>query len=230
MEWFIQLHRKMLEWEWYDDINTTRLFIHILIKANWSDKNWRWIIIKRWEFLTSLWKLSEETGLTLQQIRTCIKKLKLTSELTSEWHSSYTLFKVKNYDDYQTSNIQPNNQITNKEQTNNKQVTTTNNNNKINNKNKKNKYGEYKNILLTQSQKDKLIIDYSEVIFNQYVKIVDEWIQMKGYKYKDHNLVIRKWINKDKENWKVITSVSNDYEKVKADKMKRLEQFKLNNK
>jgi len=88
-------------------------------------------------------------------------------------------------------------------------------------KESKEKYWEYKNILLTLSQKDKLIIDYSETIFNQYVKIVDEWIQMKGYKYKDHNLVIRNWISRDKENWKIITSVSNDYEKVKAERLKR---------
>jgi len=89
------------------------------------------------------------------------------------------------------------------------------------NKETKNKYGEYKNILLTLSQKNKLIEDYGEVIFLDYVKIVDEWIQMKGYKYKDHNLVIRKWIAKDKEKWKIVTAVSNDYEKQKAERLKR---------
>ncbi len=27
---FIKLHRKIIDWEWYDDINTKTLFIHIL--------------------------------------------------------------------------------------------------------------------------------------------------------------------------------------------------------
>jgi len=37
----------MLDWEWYDDINTKVLFIHLLIKANWKEKKWRGIKIKR---------------------------------------------------------------------------------------------------------------------------------------------------------------------------------------
>ena len=44
---------------------------------------------------------------------------------------------------------------------------------------------------------------------------------MKGYKYKDHNLVIRSWIKRDTESWKVITTVSNDYEKQKEERLKR---------
>ena len=33
----------MLDWEWYDDINTKVLFIHLLIKSNWKEKKWRGI-------------------------------------------------------------------------------------------------------------------------------------------------------------------------------------------
>ena len=38
---FIALQRKVLEWEWYNDIPTKTLFIHILLKANFKDKNWQ---------------------------------------------------------------------------------------------------------------------------------------------------------------------------------------------
>ena len=35
-EW-IKLNRKIVNWEWYQDIATFKLFIHCLIKANWKD-------------------------------------------------------------------------------------------------------------------------------------------------------------------------------------------------
>ena len=33
MEGYIQIHRKILEWEWFDDHNTFRLFMYLLLKA-----------------------------------------------------------------------------------------------------------------------------------------------------------------------------------------------------
>jgi len=94
----------------------------------------------------------------------------------------------------------------------------SNSNNK-NDKESKNKYWEYKNVLLTLSQKNKLIEDFWETLFNQYIKIVDEAIQIKGYKYKDHNLVIRNWIKKD--NAKPINDGVTEYEKQKAERLAR---------
>jgi len=53
------------------------------------------------------------------------------------------------------------------------------------------KYGEYKNVLLTDKQFEKLSKDFPNI--KDLIKLVDEGVQMKGYKYKDFNLVIRKW-------------------------------------
>lgn len=79
------------------------------------------------------------------------------------------------------------------------------NNNKDNNKNNKNKksskdnskkiYGEYKHVRLTDNQYSKLVDDYGETVVKDYIKRLDEYIQMKGAKYKDHNLTIRHWLN-----------------------------------
>lgn len=60
------------------------------------------------------------------------------------------------------------------------------------------KYGEYKNVLLTDKQYDKLIVDFGEDDALYLIKEVDEGVQMKGYKYKDFNLAIRKWAKNDK--------------------------------
>jgi len=58
------------------------------------------------------------------------------------------------------------------------------------------KYGEYKNVLLTDKQFEKLSKDFSNI--KDLIKLVDEGIQMKGYKYKDFNLVIRTWAKNNK--------------------------------
>lgn len=133
---FIKLYRSMLKWEWYDDINVKVLFLHLLLKANYENKKWRGIEIQRGELITSISQLSKETQLTPQQVRTCIKKLKKTGEITSKTTSEFTLIHIEKYSFFQTqeqeynkeiTNKQQtnNNQITNKQQTNNKQVTTT---------------------------------------------------------------------------------------------------------
>lgn len=132
MDWFIQLHRKLLQWEWYDDINTKVLFIHLLLKANYKPKNWRGIDIWTGEVLTWRITLSDETGLTQQQIRTCLNKLKSTNEITIKTTNKYSLIKLTNYNEYQQINQQTTQQVTNKQPTSNQQVTTTNKDNKDN--------------------------------------------------------------------------------------------------
>lgn len=65
----------------------------------------------------------------------------------------------------------------------------------------KHKYGEYNHVLLTDKQLDKLVEDYGKEDVDKAIKYLDEYIQMKGYKCKDHNLALRKWVfNAIKEN------------------------------
>lgn len=58
----------------------------------------------------------------------------------------------------------------------------------------KHKYGEYKNVLLTDTEIDKLNCEYGEDNTNEAIKYLDEYIEMKGYKAKSHYLAIRKWV------------------------------------
>jgi len=60
----------------------------------------------------------------------------------------------------------------------------------------KRRYGEYKNVLLTDEEKDKLIAEYGQDIFGKCITKLDEYIEIKRPKYKNHYLVIRKWVVK----------------------------------
>lgn len=128
---WIKLHRQFLEWEWYDDPNTLRLFLHCLLKANHKDKKYRGDLIKRSTFVTSLEVLAFELNLSTQQIRTSLSKLEKTGEINRHSNRQGTIVTVCNYNTYQTedseSNTQSNKRVTDEQQTSNKRVTTTKN-------------------------------------------------------------------------------------------------------
>ena len=95
---FIVVYRDILQWEWYTDVNTAHLFIHCILKANHADANWRGIEIQRGSFITSLQKLSTETGLTVKQVRNSLEKLEKTGEVANCSTSKYRIVTIKNYD------------------------------------------------------------------------------------------------------------------------------------
>lgn len=121
---YIKLSRSILDWEWWSDINTYRVFTYMLLKANWKDGSFKGVSVPRGSFVSSLGKLSEETKLTENEVRTAIKHLKSTGEITSKAHSKFTIFTVKNYDAYQSDNKQVDKESTNKSQPINNLLTT----------------------------------------------------------------------------------------------------------
>lgn len=121
---FIKLNRKIIGWEWYLNINVKTLFIHCLLKANWKDGRFEGRDIKRGSFVTSLEKLSKETGLSVRQVRTALNHLFVTGELTSKSTSKYRIITVVNYNQYQLSDKQTDSQMTSKRQADDKQATT----------------------------------------------------------------------------------------------------------
>lgn len=58
----------------------------------------------------------------------------------------------------------------------------------------KHKYGEYKHVLLKDSEYEKLADEYGEPMRDECITYLDEYIEMKGYKAKSHYLCIRKWV------------------------------------
>jgi hypothetical protein len=101
MKGSIKLHRAIVNWEWYSDPNTMRVFIHCLLKANSIDSEFKGVTIKRGSFITGRAILSKELGLTPQQVRTVLNKLKNTEELNITSTTRGTLIEVVNYNTYQ---------------------------------------------------------------------------------------------------------------------------------
>lgn len=98
---YIQIYRQLTEWGWYKDIPTCKLWLHILLRANFKESQYMGSEIPRGAFVTSLQGLADESGLTLKQVRTALGKLKKTGEITVESNRHYTVITVSRYDEYQ---------------------------------------------------------------------------------------------------------------------------------
>jgi len=152
-EGWIKLHRKIKEWEWYDDANAFRIFMHCLIEANHKDKTWKGHEIKRGQFHTSVANLGKDLKLSDKAIRGGLDKLIRTNEIAIKGANKGTTITVCNYDSYQglgDDEGQAKGQTTGQtkgEQQGNERATTKNVKNDIKNENNEK---EYKKILLSE--------------------------------------------------------------------------------
>lgn len=144
---YIKLFRKFTRWEWYTDVNTKVLFLHMLLRANWKASKYRGIALEPGQFIASIEKLAKETGLSPQNVRTALNHLKTTGEIdyistrkvTRNQLVKGSVFTVKNWDAYQASNMKDNTE-SNTELTDNQQ--DTNNRYKNNKEDKEDKNNE----------------------------------------------------------------------------------------
>lgn len=124
---WVKLYRQIVEWEWFKEPATAHLFIYLLAKANREPARYKGVDIPAGGMTTSEDALSRATGLSRQQVRTAIKHLISTNEITKKSTRKYTLLIVNNWEKYQSDNQQPNQQLTNKQPTPNQQLTTNKN-------------------------------------------------------------------------------------------------------
>ena len=119
---YIKIYRSILDWEWWSDNNVCKLFLYILLSANWKDKRWQGIEVKRGEFVTSIDNLASGTNLTKSQVRTSLNKLQSSGEVIakSQQGKRYTIIRVCKFEEYQDSN-----EIAMKSQTFSNEIATT---------------------------------------------------------------------------------------------------------
>ena len=137
----------MLDWEWFTQPKTLSVFVYLLLSARHDEGVWRGITLKAGECVTSREKIAKATGLSEQEVRTSLSRLKSTKEITNKTTNKFSIITITNYASYQsledegqpTNTPSNNQQITSNQPTNNQQITTNKNNkNKKNDKNDKN--------------------------------------------------------------------------------------------
>lgn len=192
MTGWVKLHRKMVKWEWFKTPHMYHLFSYLLLTANREKKIWHGVEILRGQLVTGRKELSQNTGISQQSIRTCLKRLKSTSELTVKSTNKYSIITICNYETYQITKTanQPANQPAKTPITNHKQEVK-----EIKNKG----IGTFENVFLSEKELKKLKEKFNSQC-EEKINTLSEGIASKGYKYKSHYATILAWDRKEKKN------------------------------
>ena len=214
---FIKLHRKITEWEWYNDTVVKVTFLHILLTANFKETNYKGIDLRPGQLITTIKQLSEETGQTERQTRRALDKLKRSNELSIKASNKFSVITVENWAKYQgldetegeQKGKQNVNQRSNKGQTNGQANGQHKKNirnkeykniiykgvNYIENSDEKNCYGKYNNVLLTHTEYEEVYSWDEGFTLERF----SERMHNRGYKYDNHYQALIKWRDEDKK-------------------------------
>ena len=90
----------MTEWEWYGDTNCVRVFLHLILKANWKESTYQGVTIPRGSLVTGRKALSEQLGLSEREIRTALKRLTRCNSIDQQSTNKFSVVSVCNFDTY----------------------------------------------------------------------------------------------------------------------------------
>lgn len=127
-EGYIKLFRSMTSWEWYQDSNTKVVFLHLLLNANLEETRYMNHVIPKGGLVIGRKRLAADLGITERAVRTALKHLKMTNEVTIESTNRFSIVTIVNWEKYQINpkrvTNKTTNEVTNKRPTSDQQVTT----------------------------------------------------------------------------------------------------------
>lgn len=219
MEGWIKIHRKILENPIIcKDSDYLAVWIYLLLNATHKEIpalfKGKKIILQKGQLITGRKSMSSQLKISESKIYRIINDFKSEQQIEQQTSNQNSLISILNWDKYQQIEQQNEQQMNNERTTDEQPVNTNKNvkndknvknerNNNISAKANKHKYGEYQNVLLKDEELQMLKEEYEN--WEELIKYLDEYIEMKGYKAKSHYLAIRKWVidavnkNKPKE-------------------------------
>ena len=212
MEGWIKIHRKILENPIIcKDSDYLAVWIYLLLNATHKEIpalfKGKKIILQKGQLITGRKSMASQLKISESKIFRIINDYKSEQQIEQQTSNKNSLITILNWDKYQQIEQQNEQQMNNKRTTNEQQMNTNKNvKNGRNNisaseetssadtakANSKHKYGEYGNVLLKDEELQKLKEEYEN--WEELIKYLDEYIEMKGYKAKSHYLCIKKWV------------------------------------
>lgn len=123
-ETYIKLFHKILTWGWYGDTNTFRVFMHILLNANYKPTEYKGQQLRAGDCIFGRKAWAEALGMSEQQIRTAITHLKSTNEITTKSTNKFTVIHVEKWEFWQIEEGYSTNKSPTTQPTSNQQLTT----------------------------------------------------------------------------------------------------------
>jgi len=191
------------------------VFLHLLIIAAFKDGEFLGHQIKPGQAIIGYSKLASELGFTVQQVRTALKKLESTGEITRNSTNKFTVITVENWEDYQLDSYDNNKRITNEQQTSNIQTTNEQqtNNKPLTTSEECKEYKNVKNVKKDKRESKKFappsiaeISGYCQERNNGIdAETFFDFYESKGWlvgnnKMKDWKAAVRTWEKRNKKN------------------------------
>lgn len=99
---WIKLHRQIVDWEFYTDIKTFKLWLHLLLTCNIiPQKRIFGYNLAPGQLATTLPKLAAETGLSEKEVRSGLEKLKKAGQIRQETTNKFRIISIENWELYQ---------------------------------------------------------------------------------------------------------------------------------
>lgn len=215
MSGWIKLHRKTLENPIImQDKEYLAVWIFLLLNATHAEYDVMFegkrITLQKGQLITGRKTISKKLDISESKVQRILKSFENEQQIEQQTTSRNRLISILNWEAYQQIEQLNEQQVNNKRTTSEQQVNTNKNNKNIKNeriynipasegtssadtaKASKHKYGKYKNVLLKDEELQKLKEEYEN--WEELIKYLDEYIEMKGYKAKSHYLCIKKWV------------------------------------
>lgn len=100
---YIKIHRKIVDWEWYHDPVVSRVFLHLLVTANYEPGRFEGHKIDVGQCVISLQKVADILNVSKDSVNRALKKLEKSGELQRLPTAKFTIITLKNYTHYQQS-------------------------------------------------------------------------------------------------------------------------------
>lgn len=98
---FIVLHRQIVNWKYYQSDSGFRLWLHILLNANWKDGYFLGQKIPRGSLATSIRQLADETRLSESTVKRWLKRFENEKQIVTQVNNRFRVIKVVNYNAFQ---------------------------------------------------------------------------------------------------------------------------------
>ena len=109
---WVKAHRSFLDWEWMRKGHSFKVMMALVFKANYEPNTYQGTLVDRGSLIIGRNLFASELGISVQQLRTILRNLESTGEITTKSSRKGTIVTVVRYEDYQTSTNEPTSKLT----------------------------------------------------------------------------------------------------------------------
>lgn len=211
---YVKVYRKLLDNPLVcKDADHLAVWLYLLLHATHREHaelfRGEKLLLKPGQLLTGRKAIAAKLKLNENKVQRILKTFEKEQQIEQQASNKNRLITICKWQEYQSSIEQQDEQpLNNKRTTAEQQLNTYKNDKNVkNDKNEKKieidaaaskpakqKYGEYGHVLLTQAEAERFASEYGQDGLAACIKILDEYIETSGKRYKNHNLVLRGWV------------------------------------